>query len=107
MTKTNLTATIDALGQLKAQLAELKTQEDALKAALADLAPGNYEGEEYRLSVTAPEREKPSDELKARQKEALEAFRATLSHQYLTAHAPMVAVPTFTVRARTGKKLAA
>ena len=107
MTKTNLTDTIDALGMIKAEIADLKLTEDKLKAAIADLPVGNYEGERYRLCVTAPEREKPSDELKTRQKEAIEAFRATLSHQYLTAHAPMVAVPTLTVRARTGVKVAA
>jgi len=39
-TKTNLTATIDALGAVKAQIADLMKTEKALKAALADLAPG-------------------------------------------------------------------
>jgi hypothetical protein len=107
MTKSNLEATIDALGILKGQIAELKVQEDALKAALAGLAEGNYEGELFRLGVTMPETRKPSDELNALDKAAVAAFRETLSSQYLTAHNPLVKGYTLTVRARTGKKLAA
>jgi len=108
---TNLTTLIDQFGALAAQIAELEIQKSAMKAAFADLAVGNYEGEDYRLSVTAPEREKLSDEMKARQKavvdEAVAAFRATLSVQYRTAHITTVATPTFTPRARTSKALAA
>lgn len=104
---TNLSTTIDALGALKAQIAELEIQEKALKAALSDLSVGNYEGEAYRLSITAPEREKLSDELKANIKAVVEKYRDKLSPQYRTAHIKQVAVPTFTVRARTGKALAA
>ena len=75
---TNLTSTIDALGALKAQIAKLEVQEKALKASLASLDVGNYEGDLFRLTVTAPEREKLSDELKARIKEVTEEFRASL-----------------------------
>ena len=103
----NLKTLIDDLGALKAQIADLKVKEDALKASLYELEVGEYEGELFRLSVTAPVSKKPSAELKALDKEAVAAFRATLSHQYLTAHNPDVATPTLTVRARSGRKLAA
>lgn len=103
----NLTATIDALGALKAQIADLKIREDELKASLADLDVGSYEGDLFRLSVTAPEREQISDELKAAQKAVIAEYRATLSHQYLRAHAPKVPVVTLTVKARIGRSLAA
>ena len=104
---TNLTQIIDDLGALKAQIADLKIKEDALKASLYELAVGDYEGDLFRLSVTAPVSKKPSAELKALDKKAVAAFRATLSHQYLTAHNPDVATPTLTVRARTGVRIAA
>jgi len=105
MTKSNLIAAIDAFGQLKAQMAELKQQEEALKASFADLDPGNYEGDLFRLSITAPEREKLSDELKEAIKEVVEQYRDGLSCQYRTAHIKMVRVPTYTARARTGVKV--
>lgn len=102
---TNLARIIDDLGILKAQIADLKAQEDALKAALADLPLGNHEGHAFRLSITAPEREKLSDELKEAIKEVVEQYRDGLSCQYRTAHIKMVRVPTYTARARTGVKV--
>ena len=57
MTKTNLSTLIDDLGTLKAVIANLLIEEKALKEALADLAPGNYEGEQFRLSVSVTERD--------------------------------------------------
>jgi hypothetical protein len=104
---TNLARIIDDLGILKAQIADLKAQEDALKAALADLPLGNHEGHAFRLSITAPEREKLSDELKASIKAVVDDYRASLSPQYRTAHIKLVPTPTFTVRARSGRALAA
>ena len=57
MTKTNLTTTIDALGEIKAQIAALEIKEKALKANLADLEPGAYEGELFRVSISQTDRE--------------------------------------------------
>jgi hypothetical protein len=51
MTKTNLTATIDAYGTLSAQIAELTKQQKALKAALAELEAGRHEGDLFNLTV--------------------------------------------------------
>jgi hypothetical protein len=107
MKRTNLSATIDRLGYLKAQIAALKIEEDALKESLGDLDVGNYEGEAFRLAVTAPKRETLSDELKASIKAVVAEYRDTLSPQYRTAHIKLVPVPTLTVRARSGASLAA
>ena len=102
MTKTNLSVLIDEFGQLKADMANLAKREAKLKKELGELDVGSYEGELVRLSITAPEREKPSEVLRERIKDVVEAFRSTLSHQYLAAHAPLVKIRTLTVRARNG-----
>lgn len=97
MTKTNLTATIDAFGELKAQMAELAIREKALKEALADLAPGAYEGDWYRLSISQAERETLD----------MAAVREKLSPQFIAAHTNVTPVRTLKVAARSGKRLAA
>jgi hypothetical protein len=96
MTKTNLTATIDALGALKAQIAKLEIQEKALKASLADLAPGAYEGELFRLAISQSERATLD----------MDAVREKLSPQFIAAHTRVTEVRTLRVAARTGKELA-
>jgi hypothetical protein len=50
-TSTNLISTIDAFGDLKADIAELEIKLQAMKDSLADLEKGAYEGERYRLNV--------------------------------------------------------
>jgi hypothetical protein len=94
---TNLEKTIDDLGTLKAAIAELETQEKALKAALADLAPGAYEGTLYRLSISESERSTLD----------MKAVREKLSPQFISAHTTITAVRTHKVSARNGKVLAA
>lgn len=97
MAKNNLATTIDALGALKAQIAELQVQERALKAALDDLAPGAYEGNTFRVSI--------SDSVRATLD--MDAVRAKLSPQFIAAHTRETEVRTIKVSARTGKNLAA
>jgi uncharacterized protein (DUF3084 family) len=97
MTKTNLTALIDAFGQLKAQQDALEAQEKALKAALADLEPGKYQSDTYELNIIASSRETADKELAAKIKAATEAFKATLSRQYLAAHTNETAIRTHKV----------
>lgn len=97
MTKTNLTTTIDALGEIKAQIAALEIKEKALKANLADLAPGAYEGELFRVSISQTDRETLD----------MKAVRAKLSPQFIAAHTNVTPVRTLKVSARTGKDLAA
>ena len=94
---TNLSATIDALGALKAQIADLTRQEKALKEALGDLAPGAYEGEMYRLSISESTRETLD----------MDAVREKLTRQLIAAHTNITEVRTLKVTARTGKALAA
>jgi hypothetical protein len=107
MTKTNLTTLIDTFGALKAQIAALKIEEDILKVALADLEPGSYEGELFRLSISDSVRESPDKVLGAEIKAVVEDYRNTLSHQYLTAHTVKTNVRTHKACARNGKSLAA
>lgn len=97
MTKTNLTATIDALGELKAQIAALEIKEKALKADLAALGAGAYEGELFRVSVSITNRETLD----------MKAVREKLSPQFIAAHTNVTEVRTVKVSARTGKDLAA
>lgn len=93
----NLTKTIDALGEIKAQIAALKTKEDELKAALGDLDVGAYEGELFRLSISETNRETLD----------MKAVRAHLSRQFIAAHTNVTPVRTLKVSARSGKDLAA
>lgn len=97
MTKTNLTATIDALGALKAEIAKLELQEKALKKALADLAPGAYEGELFRLAISQSTRCTLD----------MDAVREKLSPQFIAAHTRETDVRTLKVSARTGEGIAA
>jgi hypothetical protein len=94
---TNLTTTIDALGAVKAQIADLKIREDELKASLANLDVGNYEAGAFRLSISVHETNRLD----------LDAVREKLSPQFLRAHTITSEVRTLKVSARNGKKLAA
>ena len=89
----NLTKISDDLGTLKARIADLETQEKALKQALADLGPGAYEGEIFRLSI--------SESVRATLD--MEAVRAKLTPQFIRAHTRETEVRTLRVVARTGK----
>ena len=92
MTKNNLVATIDALGELKAQIAALELKEKELKKALGDLEPGAYEGELFRLSISETERETLD----------MKAVREKLSPQWMRAHTNVTNVRTLRVSARNG-----
>jgi hypothetical protein len=49
---TNLTTTIDALGAVKAQIADLKALEDQLAAEIKTLGAGAYEGDLFRVAIS-------------------------------------------------------
>ena len=83
---TNLSTIIDQIGDLECEIARLEREAKAIKAALADLEAGNYEGERFRLNISVAHADKPDDVLKEDIAGAVAAFRETLSHQYLTAH---------------------
>jgi hypothetical protein len=93
----NLASTIDRLGIIKAQMAELATEEKALKAVIIDHGPGAYEGDIFRATVSTSERETLD----------MAAVRAKLSPQFITAHTSVTEVTMVRVVARTGKLKAA
>ena len=93
---TNLTETIDTLGHLNAQIAELQTKVKAIKDSLGDLKPGAYEGQLFRLTLSHSIRETLD----------MDAVREKLSPQFITAHTRQTEVRTFKLGARTGKNLA-
>jgi hypothetical protein len=86
----NLTAAIDRLGLLKAQLAELKREEEALKAVMLEQGVGAYEGELFRVTVSHSERETLD----------MTAVREHLSYQFIAAHTIVTSVTTVRVTAR-------
>ena len=105
MTQTNLSALIDAFAELKAKQAALELEEKNLKAALADLAPGAYESDLHRLTISESTREAPDKLLAAEFKALIEVHKANLSRQYLTAHMIESNVRTHKIGARNGKGL--
>jgi len=103
----NLNTLIDMYAALKAQQAELEVTKKKLEASLAELPAGAYESEKWRLTISDSVREFPDAELKAGDKAAMEAYRETLSRQYLNAHTVETNVRTHRVGLRNGKGLAA
>jgi len=96
---TNLAATIDAFGDLKADIADAELKLQAMKDALADLEKGAYEGDRYRLNVIVAQVERTD----------WKAIAAKLepSHQLIAAHTSVTEQRSYRVGARTGKKVAA
>jgi len=94
---TNLQATIDALGTLDDQIKEMEARYKTMKAALADLAPGKYEGDRFSLNVSESTRETLD----------MEAVRNHLSPQFITAHTRATPVRTLRVKLLPGKAVAA
>jgi hypothetical protein len=91
----NLTSTIDRLGNVKAQLAALKREEDELKAVLIENGVGAYEGDIWRATVSQTERETLD----------MDAVREKLSAQFIRAHTNVTPVTTVRVVARTNVKV--
>jgi len=104
---TNLNTLIDSYAALKSQLAKLETEKKALEKALADLPAGAYESDDYRLSISDIVLTSDDDVLKAEIKGVVEAYRARLSRQYITAHTVEKASRRHLVGLPTGKNLAA
>jgi len=96
---TNLTTTIDAFGDLKADIADLEMKLQAMKDALAELPKGAYEGERYRLNVIVAEVERT--DWKA------VAMKLDPSSQLIVAHTSKTEQRSYRVGARNGKKVAA
>ena len=90
---TNLTSTIDRLGYLKAQIADLKKEENVLREVMLEQGPGAYEGEIFRATVSTSERETLD----------MVAVREKLSDQFIRAHTNVTESTTVRVVARNGK----
>jgi hypothetical protein len=86
----NLTSTIDALGHLKAQIADLQRQEKELREVLVENGPGAYEGDLFRATVSESERETLD----------MAAVREKLSPQFIQAHTRVTEVTMVRVVAR-------
>jgi chaperonin cofactor prefoldin len=106
MTQTNLTALIDQYASIKTQLGKLEAEKKKLEAALAELPAGAYETEDNRLTISDSVREGVDKVLGEEIKTVVEAYKATLSRQYLTAHTTETAVRTHRIGLPTGKDLA-
>lgn len=92
-----LTDTVDHLGVIKTQIAELKIEEDKLRAILIENGPGAYEGEFYRATVSESERHTLD----------MDAVRAKLSAKWIAEHTNTTEVTTVRVGVRNGRAIAA
>ena len=96
MAKTNVTATVDRLGELKARIAELEREEKELRDTVVELGEGAYEGERYRVTVSNTERGTLD----------MEAVRKKLSDQFIRAHTKVKEVVVVRVTARNNINVA-
>jgi hypothetical protein len=92
---TNLGATVDALGVLKAKISDLLIQERELKESIADLPEGSYEGKKFRLTIAECTRSGLD----------MAAVKAHLSPHFIAEHTIYTPYRRTTVVARTGKGL--
>ena len=83
---------VDALGELKAQIADLEAQEKALRDSIAELGAGAYDGDLFRASVSIADRE--TIDWRAI------AEKLAPSRQLVTAHTSAKTVTTVRVVAR-------
>jgi hypothetical protein len=82
---------IDALGKLKAKIADLELYEKDLKNALiADIGKGSADGKTFRCSISSSTRETLD----------MDAVRAHLSPQFIRAHTKVSESPVVRISAR-------
>jgi hypothetical protein len=96
-TSPNLSRAIDAFGDICAQIAKLEAQKKTLRNILIDAVDGAAEGEMFRVTVSVTERETLD----------MEAVRAKLSPQFISAHTRVTEVVTVSAKARNNLNLAA
>ena len=93
-------AIVDELGAIKAQQADLANREKELKAKLIAGGQLEYDGDEYRATISTSQRETLD----------MAAVREKLSDQFIRAHTKVTDVITLRVSARSAdanKKAAA
>lgn len=96
MTKT-VQEIIDQAGYLKAEIAELEAKEAQLRNLLCELAPGAYEGNVFRLTVSKSTRSMLD----------MTAVREHLSPQFIRAHTCVTDVRTLRFAARANRNVEA
>jgi hypothetical protein len=93
ITKLSTEQQIDLMGQLKAQMADLETQYDKLKALVIEsVGIGAHEGATFRVSISTTTRETLD----------MEAVRNHLSPQFIRAHTKVSESTMVRVTARKG-----
>ena len=102
MTRNNLTVLIDAYGSLMAKRAKLEGEKKDIEKSLADLAPGAYEGDLFRLSISDSVLESYDEVLKIEIKTVTDAFLAGKSDQYIRAHTVKKPSRRHAAKARNG-----
>jgi hypothetical protein len=90
-------AIVDRLGALKAQLADLKETEEALRGELIARKVEAAEGELFRATVTEA----------LRQSLDAEQIRSEMGERWITSHSKISVVTSVRVSARTGTRKAA
>jgi len=106
MTTTNLTSTIDRLGVLNTQLAQIENEMKALKAVMVEVGPGKYQGDVYAITVTEPSVREGHD--KVMKDKIEELLLAHTSVQFRTAHTIFTQVkPSVRVSVRKDVEVAA
>jgi hypothetical protein len=91
MRNDNLRPLVDALGNLKAEMAALAERERNIKAQLIQAGVDELEGDLFRCTISKSERESLN----------MEAVREKLSPQFIRCHTKTVPVTTVRVVART------
>ena len=93
--QSNSTTAIDELGDVRAQLAQLKDKEEALKRAIIEMGPGAHEGKLFRATVTESKRAQLD----------MEWVRTKLSKKAIAAHTTYTPFVSVRLTARTGEGL--
>jgi hypothetical protein len=86
----DLAAAVDEIGLLKAQIAPLEAKLKAAQAKLKAAGDGRYEGTLWAATVFSGQRETLD----------MDAVRAKLTHQFITAHTRITETVTVKVTAR-------
>jgi hypothetical protein len=88
---------VDALGEIKAAIANLEAQAKVFHAQIVAMGVGAHEGDVFRATVSVADRDTLD----------MVAVREKLSPQFISAHTTTKAVTTVRVVARNGKAVAA
>jgi hypothetical protein len=91
----NAASAIDELGHVRAQLAQLKEKEEALKRVIVEMGEGAHEGELFRATVIESKRANLD----------IEWVRSKLSKKAIAAHTSYTPFISVRLTARTGEGL--